>query len=100
MDEILTDFNLLSSLVSLSSYSISIDDGQPEIGLAPYPKPFKVVKESKKPDKHHNTYETDPEFLNFKLKKENPEAYQVKTKDKTTVHRSLYPFLIISSISY
>lgn len=46
-------------------------NGQPEIGAAPYPKPFRAKE---KVDKLAGTYESDPEFLAFKQQLENPSA--------------------------
>ena len=42
---------------------------QPEIGLAPYGKSFRLKDRN---DKYVNTYENDPEFLQFKQQLENP----------------------------
>jgi hypothetical protein len=86
---------------------------QPEIGLAPYSKSFKlkvcrlyirflysfctpsiILLFQEKYDKYLNTYEQDPEFLKFKQRFDNPERIQ-QQQQQLQVTRFCHRFYLL-----
>jgi hypothetical protein len=95
-------------------------NAQPEIGLAPYSKSFKIkvwllslflsccsrfslplfpslfaclrCDFQEKYDKYLNTYEQDPEFIKFRQRFDNPEAFQQQQQQLQVSMTRFHPF--------
>eukprot|EP01036_Dinobryon_divergens_P027961 gene27961-36829_t len=72
-------YTLFLNIVPAKYPFIEVDDinAQPEVGKAPNQRVFRIKE---KPDRHLNTYETDPEFIAFKAILEKPEEKRVSAE--------------------